>query len=184
MLKIILAVFLVLAAGLLAAVFFIRKINSLDNGEYTQKDVIVNQGIDVETGQIGKNQNKYFRGMSGEIPDTICMDQVQGYVVQNPYTQVIFCNLASGRTVTKNLTDSLDLGRGTWAEEGFLHISDNRMVSNRHCRIVREKGMVCLEDLQSRNYTYLNGKRLKQRARLKSGDIIALGPEQFQIKFY
>ncbi len=186
MLKILLAVFLILAVGLLIAVLFIRKLNRLENRDLTSKHIIVNQGVDVETGQFGRNQNKYFRGMSGEIPDTIYMNQIQreDYVVQNPGTQIIFCNLKSGCTVTTNLTDCLYIGRGTWKEEGFLHISDNRMVSNRHCRILRQNGVIYLEDLQSRNYTYLNGRQIKQRMKLKSGDVIALGPEQFQVKFY
>lgn len=183
--KIIVAVLFVLAAGAGIAVFVVRKMNSSKSSNLGKRNIIVNRGINVATGQIGSNQDKYFRGMSGEI-DTICINQMQkqGYVPPNSYTQIIFCNMESGHTITKNLTGCLDLGRGTWEETSFLHISENPMVSNRHCRILRENGAVYLEDLNSRNHTYLNNRKVAQRMQIKSGDIIALGPERFSITFY
>lgn len=186
MMKIVLAALLLLAAGMAVIILVVRKRKSSANIGFEKKDIIVNQGVDVATGQIGSNQNKYFKGMSGEVSDTICIQQmsVQGYIPQNPYTQIIFCNVETGRTVTKNLAGSLELGRGMWEGSQFLHISENRMVSNRHCRILRENGIVYVEDLQSRNHTYLNNRQVVQRMRLKSGDIIALGTEQFRITFY
>ena len=186
MAKIILAVSIILAAGIVIIVFIVRKNNCSENTGIGKKDVIVNQGINVVTGQIGSNQNKYFKGMSSEIADTVYIKQMseQRAVPQNLYTQIIFCNMKTGNTVTMNLLHHLDLGRGMWEEPEFLHISENRMVSNRHCRILRENGEFYLEDLKSSNHTYLNNSRVLQRMRLKSGDIVALGPEQFRITFY
>ena len=50
------------------------------------------------------------------------------------------------------------------------------MVSRSHCLILREgKGFV-VKDLQSRNGTWVNGRRVKNRRRIRVGDIIQVGP--------
>lgn len=50
------------------------------------------------------------------------------------------------------------------------------MVSRSHCVILREgKGFV-IKDLQSRNGTWVNGRRIKNRRRIRSGDVIQVGP--------
>ncbi len=48
-------------------------------------------------------------------------------------------------------------------------------VSGRHALFMREKGQYAIEDLNSTNGTFLNGRRLAKRAFLKSGDEIRLG---------
>lgn len=187
MMEIIAALVLILAAGSLIAVLLtIRYRNRQQNTVYNKNDLIVNEGIDVETGQMGSNQNKYFRGMSGEIPDTMFIggQHGQSYASTNSVSQVIFCNVETGRTVTRELGNYLMIGRSCRQEEYFLQISENTMVSGVHCCIGREQGMVYLEDCDSRNHTYLNGRQVYQREYIKSGDIVALGPEQYRVTFY
>ncbi len=48
-------------------------------------------------------------------------------------------------------------------------------VSGRHALFTREKGQYAVEDLNSTNGTFLNGRRLTKRELLKSGDEIRLG---------
>ncbi|MDQ7781296.1 MAG: adenylate/guanylate cyclase domain-containing protein [Desulfomonilaceae bacterium] len=56
------------------------------------------------------------------------------------------------------------------------------MVSRNHCTILREgKGFV-VKDLESRNGTWVNGRRIKNRRRLKEGDVIQIGP--FRLRFH
>ncbi|MFH1114822.1 MAG: adenylate/guanylate cyclase domain-containing protein [Pseudomonadota bacterium] len=55
------------------------------------------------------------------------------------------------------------------------------MVSRNHCIILREgKGFV-VKDLESRNGTWINGRRIKNRRRVKDGDVIQIGP--FRLHF-
>lgn len=51
---------------------------------------------------------------------------------------------------------------------------DDPTVSRRHARIFREGDTWFIEDLGSKNFTYLNGKKI-QRAPLKPGDTIQIG---------
>ena len=56
------------------------------------------------------------------------------------------------------------------------------MVSRNHCLILREgKGFV-IKDLQSRNGTWVNGRRIRNRRRIRNGDIIQVGP--FRLVFH
>ena len=58
---------------------------------------------------------------------------------------------------------------------------DSIRVSRRHARIQAAESGVTIEDLGSRNGTWLRGERLSQPARLADGDEIALGG--FVLKF-
>jgi len=53
---------------------------------------------------------------------------------------------------------------------------DEPPVSRRHARISIESERVVLEDLRSRNGTFLNGRRVETPAALHDGDVIGLGP--------
>ncbi len=48
-------------------------------------------------------------------------------------------------------------------------------VSRKHCEIDIEEGAAVIRDLGSRNGTYVNGVRVKEK-RLEAGDLIAVGP--------
>jgi DNA-binding winged helix-turn-helix (wHTH) protein len=60
--------------------------------------------------------------------------------------------------------------------DGALWI-DHASVSRRHARIVVREGKATLEDLESKNGTYLGGKRLEKKAALADGHEIRIGPE-------
>jgi DNA-binding winged helix-turn-helix (wHTH) protein len=53
---------------------------------------------------------------------------------------------------------------------------DARGVSRQHARILVSGGAATIEDLGSKNGTYVNGRRLTAPARLFEGDAIGLGP--------
>ncbi len=183
MVAVIIAVIIILLVGIPIAILVNKKVNGIGDEGTENKNVIVNSyGIDVLNRQMGGNQEQYFKGMSGEIPVTVLLNQ-GGYKPSYSCTQIIFHNVENGREIRGDFGSYLDIGRGTWAEAEFLHISENPLVSNRHCRIVREYGSVYLDDLQSRNHTYLNGYQVEGRMQVKSGDMIALGSEKFRITF-
>lgn len=64
-----------------------------------------------------------------------------------------------------------DLGRGTQAD---LRLRD-RAVSRLHARILREGSAFTLQDMDSPNGIYLNGRRLVEPTPLSDGDVIELG---------
>jgi DNA-binding winged helix-turn-helix (wHTH) protein len=52
---------------------------------------------------------------------------------------------------------------------------DSNSVSRRHARIVVSAGRATLEDLGSKNGTYLRGAKLQEPSELSDGDVIAMG---------
>ena len=64
-------------------------------------------------------------------------------------------------------------------EEGAQVRIDSSAVSRRHARIVIREGQATLEDLGSKNGTFLGERRLEAPASLADGDIFRLGREIF-----
>ncbi|MFH0823669.1 MAG: adenylate/guanylate cyclase domain-containing protein [Pseudomonadota bacterium] len=60
-------------------------------------------------------------------------------------------------------------------EKCELRLLDS-MVSRNHCVIFKEDKRFLVKDLQSRNGTWVNGRRIKNRRRVKHGDVIQVGP--------
>ena len=54
------------------------------------------------------------------------------------------------------------------------------LVSGHHARIVREGGHFWLEDLESRNGTYLGDHRIEERMLLAPGATLAVGQTQLE----
>lgn len=66
-------------------------------------------------------------------------------------------------------------------EKSDLRLLDS-MVSRHHCLILREGKRFVLKDLESRNGTWVNGRRIKNRRHVKNGDTIQIGP--FRLLFH
>src|SRR5215212_7944092 len=65
----------------------------------------------------------------------------------------------------------ITIGRAPASE---IRIDDN-YASGRHARVYGADGAVYLEDLDSTNGTYVNGRRVATRAQLRADDMIAVG---------
>ncbi len=74
------------------------------------------------------------------------------------------------------------IGKKASAVDGV--VSFNRMISRIHCKITQKQSTFFIEDLQSVNGTYVNGKRLSPHAPtvIKHGDIVSLANSDFQVK--
>ncbi len=54
-------------------------------------------------------------------------------------------------------------------------------ISRRHCSFSAQEGTIVLQDLESQNGTFLNGRRLTRPMPIQVGDFISLGPLEFQV---
>ena len=71
--------------------------------------------------------------------------------------------------------DGAVLGRGDQAEIRL----DDPFASSRHARLVRQGGLVVIEDLGSTNGTYLNEELLSGPQPLHQGDRVRIGDSEF-----
>jgi len=53
-------------------------------------------------------------------------------------------------------------------------------ISRRHCMIVTTENEVIVRDLKSRNGTFVNGEQVQEEAVLLTGDILRVGPLEFE----
>lgn len=70
--------------------------------------------------------------------------------------------------------ESFIVGRSDQKAQGLVTFSPN--IGREHCRFLLQRGTWYLEDLNSRNGTYLNGQKLEpnQKYKVKAGDLIKL----------
>jgi DNA-binding winged helix-turn-helix (wHTH) protein len=86
-------------------------------------------------------------------------------------SQKLVCRLIWGtREIALGLGENL-LGR----DEAAIVWIDDALVSRRHARIVIDEAGAVLEDLHSRNGTYLRGKRIEGPRRLGDEDQVTIG---------
>jgi predicted component of type VI protein secretion system len=55
-------------------------------------------------------------------------------------------------------------------------------VSRQHCAIITTENEVVVRDLSSRNGTFVNGERVGEEAVLLSGDVLRVGPLEFEMQ--
>ncbi|MFM7201440.1 MAG: FHA domain-containing protein [Myxococcota bacterium] len=73
-----------------------------------------------------------------------------------------------------------DLGLRFGREADNNLILDDEKISRRHAVVTEQNGVLVLEDLKSRNGSFVNGQRIN-RVELKVGDKIALGNSLFEV---
>ena len=78
-----------------------------------------------------------------------------------------------GRTIEQKITHERALvGRDDKCD---LRLVDTK-VSRKHCLLTREGTRVTVKDLESRNGTWLNGRKIKSKRYIRQGDMIQIGP--------
>ena len=78
-----------------------------------------------------------------------------------------------------HIDDETIIGR---EQPGIGGISDDPELSHRHARVTRtESGRLTIEDLGSKNGTFVNGTKLSGSAELKPGDIVLLGATELEV---
>lgn len=76
------------------------------------------------------------------------------------------------RGTTFALTNGLGIGR---EPDNTIVILDDAYISGHHVKVTVADGRVLIDDLASKNGTYLNGARLTRQEQLHSGDRIQVG---------
>lgn len=69
------------------------------------------------------------------------------------------------------------IGRG----EGVNLRPKSDLISRHHCAVLLEDGQAFINDLDSRNGTFLNGEQIKGKVKLQIGDLLRVGRLQFEI---
>jgi hypothetical protein len=118
------------------------------------------------------------RAMATELPDATGLhpaSQAPGLAGQGEPRLIV--ERAPGHTpgMEYDVGEGAVLGRGDQAE---IRLEDP-FASSRHARLVRQGGIVVIEDLGSTNGTYLNEELLSGPQPLHQGDRVRIGDSEF-----
>lgn len=130
-------------------------------------------GADIETGRISHNAG-YFKGFTPESDVTVAAGG--GYYYGVP---IRITNLNTTESIGLVLENNLDIGRQSGP--GMYIISNDSMVSKRHCRLTALESVIYVRDLGSANRTYLNGKEVTDIQKCHSGDVLRVGNTELRI---
>lgn len=86
--------------------------------------------------------------------------------------------LERGAQRTQELQTPFEIGR---TRETDVVLRDSE-VSRRHARLTSQNGVVYLEDLESSNGTFLNGRRIAEAIEVRDGDEIDVGTTRLVVR--
>lgn len=97
--------------------------------------------------------------------------------------KVLLENLDTWEKYTYVFYDEIGIGRAKDSPdfEEFLTIEGDPRVSKQHCAIIRKGGRLYLEDLGSKNGTYLNEERVDDVILIQKEDVIRVGETRIEI---
>src|SRR5215471_518157 len=98
---------------------------------------------------------------------------------QRPGSSVVYRLIWGYREIALHVGENL-LGR----EESAVVWIDGAEVSRRHARIVISESGATMEDLGSKNGTFVRGERIRGVVSLKEGDLITIGPSSMILQVY
>jgi hypothetical protein len=86
----------------------------------------------------------------------------------------------SGRRLALDAGESLSVGR---TERADVALANDAALSSLHFLVQTDGAGCAIEDLQSRNGTFVNGRRIVERTPLQSGDQVLAGQTTFVVEF-
>ncbi|MBR2675258.1 MAG: FHA domain-containing protein [Mogibacterium sp.] len=142
------------------------------------QDIIVKNVVDVREQKYISSTGQHFPNVGGiqSTPTILTDDHLN-------HNNLVLYDVTSRRQHNCQFNRSLIIGRNpeTRAGDSRLVINDN-LLSKSHCRVERDGQKLIIRDLQSRNGTFLNGKRILKTATLNSGDRIDIGGSAFIVR--
>jgi len=142
------------------------------------KKVLVRNGVDINKQILGNAKGEYFTGN---------LERHNTCYVKNPGTRwrVVIDNLNTKERSYWEFTSQMWIGRTGGGQncEIKMTVAGDGRVSRNHCKIYEGNGILYLQDLNSKNHTFLNGTILTEAACLHNGDVIQVGDTQLRIQF-
>lgn len=141
-----------------------------------RKNILIKGGVDIRKQVIGSEIGAYF-SENFNPNHTIA--------VSPDVWKISFLNMKTGEIHRFQFSSRFFIGR--------MPIDDMRMpqlvlakdgrVSKKHCMIYESQGYLCIQDLGSKNHTYINGRRIQQTSYINTGDILKVGNTTLKLEF-
>lgn len=169
---------IVIFAAFLVSAIIIATVSVLLRKNRKFSEIHFSGGVNLDNGRLASDNN-YFKGLSGALGDTVIVNENQKFN-QDLVFNIAVQNLSNGQTGNIKVNGQYDFGRA--ADDGVYVIND-KSVSRRHCRLTVKNRKLYINDLNSSNHTYLNGRQVCQNDEVYNGDIIKIGNTKLKIFF-
>ena len=93
--------------------------------------------------------------------------------------------LGTGRKETISFREKMSIGRqpDPRVPYPFLTITEDKMISSLHCMLIGQQGILVVQDMNSTNHTYLNGKCVNAPTQVPNGSIIQVGRTRMRVTY-
>ncbi len=168
-------VLLIMAAGVGVIIFLIKRKRTKDDKDeikpFDDGQILNPWGTETED----EGQLTEMLGSAGDNGETLLiLPTTAAYQVSLTDIHI------AGRTYTAPLNRVVVVGRK--AESCDIVLDYDKSVSGQHCEISVRDDKFYIKDLQSSNYTYLNGEKVATEAEVFSGNVIKLGRLEMRIE--
>ena len=143
-----------------------------------KKRVYVKSGVNVKKQMLGEEKGEYFTGKLEDEGTRLVNGSARIW-------RIVFDNLKTGERMYREFSGQMRIGRGDsdQSSRGYLILAGDNKISRNHCIIYEGRNMLCIQDLNSSNHTYINGKQLSQAAYLRNGDVIRIGNTRLKVQY-
>lgn len=164
---IICATFLVLGVAALALFLKNRRNDSV---------IVIRDGMNADTKQRSSESAALFNGIRDDR-GTFIANQGSAAGVPNRNYHFYLVDSQKGEWYDLQFREVIGIGRAEHVQgiENFLTIRNDMRISGYHCRIFVYENQIYIEDMGSKNHTYVNGNIVLQPCLLKSKDKIRIG---------
>lgn len=100
------------------------------------------------------------------------------------YVYVRLYQFYTGKTYDACLENTLQIGRVESQGTTAALVLDDPMVSKKHCMLYRRGDQILIQDLESKNHTYVNGCKIEGAVPICHGDQLSLGQSRYQFQCY
>lgn len=143
-----------------------------------EKVVIVKNGVDVKKQILGGEKGEHFTGN---------LKKADTYLINSAVTnwRIIFDNLDTKERHYIKFVNQMWIGRQEPDQPGGakLILSQDIQISRNHCTIYEVNERLCLQDLNSKNHTCLNGTMISNAVYLNNEDVLQVGNTRLKVWF-
>lgn len=147
-------------------------------GYQREKKVVVKRGVDIKGQVVGSDKGSYFTGSLKEY-DTYVVKQLS-----EPFWRITFRDATTGEVFQSRFRSRIFIGRMPInGEESVFAVPGDPMISKKHCSIFEAANQLFVEDLNSKNGTFVNDKRIDGTQALNNGDMLRIGQTKFIVGY-
>ncbi|MCA9047409.1 MAG: protein kinase [Planctomycetaceae bacterium] len=128
--------------------------------------------------EVGLAFQNFHRRFPELLQKTVLSQEPQSASADHRFDFSIVAGVEPGAHRSVDTAASITAGRSQKAD---LYVGDDRQCSRQHCRFSVRDGLCEVVDLNSRNGTFVNGKRIASQ-RLDDGDVISIGKAQIVMR--